>query len=267
MINGLSDTAISTARQKELFEEIHDTYYESSDDATAQAYKERFVYNHILESLGDSRSVIELASGIGATVGWLKKQRPHLQIAGCDISERAAADFRKRHSAPCHVADLTKPFDAGATYDAVVVMGGIHHLVADLDTAFANIRALLNPGGRLIMIEPNSDYYLEPFRRIWYKIDKNNFDAVNEHALSHPEIFKKHGAGYDLLKVTYLGGVANYFLVLNYVLRIPNWVKKFIARPLMGFERVYHKLPGALPFASFIACWRLHQAAPRHGKA
>jgi SAM-dependent methyltransferase len=247
----------ATARQKELFEDIHDKYYESVDDPVAIRYKEKYVYNRILDFLGPGQSVIELASGIGTTVGWLRRQRTDLQIAGCDISERAVEDFRRIQQAPCHVADLTKPFKLDQTYDVVLIMGGIHHLVADLDAAFANIRGLLKPGGRIIMAEPNADYFLQPVRNLWYKIDKSNFDAANEHALSHDKLIAQYGKDYDLDGVIYLGGIANYFLVLNYILRIPNSLKEFIARPLMFVERLYHKLPGKLPYASFIACWKL----------
>lgn len=246
-----------TTRQKQLFEEIHEKYYEASDDPVARAYKEEHVYKKVLEQLGDAESLIEIASGIGAAAGWLKRHRPQLEIAGCDISECAAEDFRRLHHRPCYVADLTQPFDAGEKFDAVIVMGGIHHLVADLDMAFANIRALLKPGGRLIMAEPNSDYFLEPFRKIWYNLDRSNFDSGNEHALSHTQLFREYGKGFRERDLTYFGGIAYYLLTLNWVLRIPNRAKHFAAPFLMRAERLYHKLPGRLPFASFIACWEL----------
>lgn len=244
-----------TARQKELFEAIHDKYYESASDPTAQAYKEKFVFAPVLEMLGPARSVIELASGTGATVGWLKERRPDLHVEGCDISERAAEDFRSLHGTDCHVADLTKPFTLGRQFDAVIVMGGIHHLVADLDMAFANIRGLLRPGGRLIMAEPSADYILNPLRKLWYKIDRNNFDAANEHALSHDRIFRDHGQGFAMRELAYFGGPAYFLLSLNWVLRIPNSTKRRLAPALMKLEHATSKLPGRLPFASFIACW------------
>jgi len=107
------------------------------------------------------------------------------------------------------------------------------------------------------MAEPNADYYLQPLRDLWYRMDKSNFDAANEHALSHGKLFAEHGNDYDLDGVVYFGGIANYFLVLNYILRIPNSLKKLVATPFMLIEKLYHKLPGKLPYASFIACWRL----------
>ena len=247
----------NTARQKELFEQIHDQYYGSTNDKYAQLYKEEYLYRTIAEYLGDSKSVIELASGIGAAAGRLAQLKPGLEISGCDISERAAEDFRSIHQRPCYVADLTRPFEIDTTYDAVLVMGGIHHLVADLSTAYANIQRLLKPGGRLIVTEPNADYFLNPVRRLWYRLDKQNFDFHNEHALSHDALFREFGGKYDLVDTTYFGGIANYLLVLNHFVRFPNSLKKSIVKPAMSIEKLYHKLPGKLPYASFIACWQL----------
>lgn len=219
------------------------------------SYKEEYVYNWVLSHLGDGHSLIELASGIGFAAGWLRERRPDLQITGCDFSDRAAEDFIAMHDRPCFVADLTRPFDIDGTFDTVIVMGGIHHLIADLDTAFANISNLLNKGGRFIMAEPNADYMLEPLRRLWYRADKSNFDAENERALSHDTLLKNHGNGFRPVGLTYFGGPAYYLMGLNWVLRMPNASKRWMAPALMRAERIYHKLPGRLAYASFISCW------------
>ncbi|MBO9580831.1 MAG: class I SAM-dependent methyltransferase [Sphingobium sp.] len=244
------------ATQKQLFEAIHDRYTEATTDRFAEAYKEEFLYRPILDFLGESESLIELASGVGTASGWMREQRPGLEISGCDISESAARDFTARHGRPCYVWDLTKPIEPPNRYDAVLVMGGIHHLVGDLPTAFANIGKLLKPGGRLIMTEPNADFVLEPMRQFWYRVDKQHFDAENEHALSHPRLVRDHAGELKPVGLTYFGGLAYFLLLQNWVLRIPNGSKKWLAPALMASERLYHKLPGRLPFASFIACWQ-----------
>jgi SAM-dependent methyltransferase len=245
----------STATQKELFEAIHNRYYDATTDKYAEAYKDEFVYRPVLSELGTPKSLIELASGVGSASGWFRKHIPGLDISGCDISDSAAKDYRTVHDAPCHVWDLTKPIIPERTYDAVIVMGGIHHLVADLSMAFANIARLLNPGGRLVMVEPSADFVLEPLRQLWYKIDKANFDADNEHALSHDPMFKEFGADFNLRNVRAFGGPAYFLLLQNWVLRVPGTAKAWIAPPLMAFERLYHRLPTKAPFSSFIATW------------
>jgi SAM-dependent methyltransferase len=244
------------AAQKQLFEAIHEVYSESTTDSVSEAYKEEFFYRPMLEYLGDAHSLMELASGVGTAAGWMRAHRPGLAISGCDISESAARDFTARHGRPCFVWDLTKPIHPEESYDAVLVMGGIHHLVTDLGTAFANIDRLLKPGGRLIMMEPNADFVLEPFRRLWYRIDKKYFDADSEHALSHPRLAREHAGALRPLGVSYVGGPAYFLLLQNWVMRIPAGPKRRIAPALMAIERVYHRLPGKFPFASFVACWQ-----------
>jgi SAM-dependent methyltransferase len=178
-----------------------------------------------------------------------------LEIAGCDISAKAVEGFKLRNDSECYLADMTKPFDIGRKFDTVLVMGGIHHLVQNLETAFANIENLLNPGGRLIMSEPNAAYVLEPIRKLWYAIDSNHFDSSNEHALSQNRLYADFGQSFDLVDVAYRGGPAYYLLTLNYVLRVPNSSKKWTAPSLMRLERLYNKLPGRWPYAFFLACW------------
>lgn len=241
--------------QKQLFEAIHERYSEATTDRFAEGYKEEFIYRPILAQLAGATSLIELASGVGTAAGWMRAHLPDLDIAGCDISEAAARDFTARHGRPCFVWDLTKPIQSDERYDAVLVMGGIHHLVADLPTAFANIARLLNPGGRLIMVEPNANFLLEPIRQLWYRLDKKHFDAANEHALSHARLARDHAGELQPLSVSFVGGPAYFMLLQNWVLRIPNGLKPRLAPALMAGERLYHRLPGRLPFASFIACW------------
>jgi SAM-dependent methyltransferase len=255
-INTDLDVAGELAAQKQLFEAIHEVYSEATTDPVSEGYKEEFFYRPMLQYLGDAGSLMELASGVGTAAGWMRARRPGLEIAGCDISESAARDFTARHGRPCFVWDLTKPIQPEERYDAVLVMGGIHHLVMDLCTAFANIDRLLNPRGRLIMMEPNADFVLEPLRKLWYRTDKKHFDADSEHALSHPRLAREFAGALRPVGVTYVGGPAYFLLLQNWVMRIPNGSKPWMAPALMTVERLYHKLPGKLPFASFVACWQ-----------
>ena len=246
---------MSTAAQKELFEAIHDRYYEATGDQWAEAYKDRFVYRPLLERLAGAKSAIELASGDGAASAWLLNQRPDLDIAGCDISETAVAQYRLLRDRPCYQLDLTKPFVPERTFDAAFVLGGIHHLVADLPTAFDNIARLLNPGGVLVMTEPNSDYMLEPIRQLWYRLDAKNFDAANEHALSHGRLARDFGGQFEAGEALYMCGPAYFLLLHNWVLRMPGSFKGTIGPALMAAEGLYHRLPGKLPFAIFMSKW------------
>lgn len=254
MVQG-EEMNIGVASQKQLFEAIHERYRDATTDQYAEAYKEEFVYGPILEHLEGARSMMEIASGVGTASGWMHAKMPELQISGCDISEVAASDFEALHGRPCYVWDLTTPIEPKETYDVVLVMGGIHHLVANLSQAFENIDRLLNPGGKLIMMEPNAEFLLEPLRRLWYRLDKQHFDAENEHALSHSKLVSGYAHSLFPSSLSYVGGPAYFLLLQNWVLRLPSGTKKWLAPAFMVIERLYHKLPGRYPFATFTACW------------
>jgi SAM-dependent methyltransferase len=242
--------------QRELFESIHDKYYEATTDRFATEYK----IEHILEPIdrlldGSAQSVIELASGDGQMGRLLKQRRPGLRIVGTDISEKAARDYERASGSRCHVVDFTKPFHLDERFDAAVACGGIHHFVADLDVAFANIRDLLRPGGSLIMIEPNADYFLQPLRSLWYRLDRKNFEASTERALSHRALLERFSHDFRCESVVYKGGPAALLILHNWALRIPQSWKPFYARPLMAIDRAWQFLPTTYPFNFFVAKW------------
>ena len=43
--------------------------------------------------------------------------------------------------------DLTRPVAMAETYDGAIVVGGLHHCVADLAQTLRNIAAMIRPGG------------------------------------------------------------------------------------------------------------------------
>jgi len=242
--------------QRELFTAIHDKYYEATTDRFATQYK----IDHILEPIDrlldpGARSVVELACGDGSTGRWLKQRRPGLRIVGTDISEKAAQDYERATGSRCYVADFTKPFAIGERFDAAIACGGIHHFVADLETAFDNIRQLLRPGGSLIMSEPNADYILQPLRALWYRLDRKNFEACSERALSHDEMLKQFSKHFRCESIAYKGGPAALLLLHNWALRVPQSWKPWYARPLMALDRAWERLPTKLPFNFFVAKW------------
>jgi SAM-dependent methyltransferase len=242
--------------QRELFTAIHDKYYEATTDRFATQYK----IDHILEPIDrlldpGAKSVIELACGDGSTGRWLKQRRLGLRIVGTDISEKAALAYERATGSRCYIADFTKPFDIGERFDAAIAVGGIHHFVADLEAAFENIRRLLRPGGSLIMSEPNADYFLQPLRTLWYRLDRKNFEAYSERALSHDEMLKQFSKHFRCESVAYKGGPGALLLLHNWALRVPQSWKPWYARPLMAVERAWERLPTKLPFNFFVAKW------------
>jgi SAM-dependent methyltransferase len=181
--------------QKAYFEEIHDAYNAHYYDASSMRFREEFIYDPLFEGLDfNEKDVLELASGAGANAQAIQKRFPRARITGCDISESACADFRKKIGCPSFQTDLTVPIESPKTYDILVVFGGIHHCVSNLPVVLENVCKLLRPGGYFLMFEPNNQYFLEGIRKFWYKHDAY-FEADTEGALAHDDLLNLANTG------------------------------------------------------------------------
>jgi ubiquinone/menaquinone biosynthesis C-methylase UbiE len=108
-----------------------------------------------------SAKIIELFWGRGNGLHALA-QLGFNNLEGADLSSSLLGQYSGR--AKCYVCDCRRlPFE-DATYDAVIIQGGLHHLQQlseDLVACLDEIRRVLKPGGRFVMVEP----WLTPFLR------------------------------------------------------------------------------------------------------
>ncbi len=250
-------------RQREHYDAIHDAYEEHYYDAESMEYRRRFLFSTAFDGCNlNGKRVADLASGSGHNSLLLLNRFPQAEVVGFDISPRARAAYEQVVGRPAFELDLTKPMPAGETFDAAIIVGGLHHCIVDLPQTFANLGGMIKPGGTLfILLEPNRDFFLQFVRTLWYRNDRL-FEADTEEALRHDAIAATAHQWFEPEKVLYFGGPA-FFLVLNsLVLRISPRVKKRIARPLMAIEQAYMKLPGRLLFPVFMARWTRRDLPP-----
>jgi SAM-dependent methyltransferase len=133
-----------------------------------------------VDRLPRSSRVVELFCGRGNGLVALERLG-FRSLEGVDLSPRLTA--RYRGPAQLYVGDCRHlRFEAGSK-DVVVIQGGLHHLPAvpgDLKQVFCEINRILQPSGRVAIVEP----WLTPFlqvvhaasasrllRRLWPKLD------------------------------------------------------------------------------------------------
>ncbi len=244
------------ARQRAHYERIHDAYEAHYYDEASMRYRREFMYDTLFAGIDLSgKLVADLACGSGHNSLAVKRRFPTAEAHGFDVSPSACAAYRERTGGPAFLIDLTQRASFPRAYDAALVVGGLHHCVADLPQTMENLAAAVRPGGLLFMVEPNRRFLLEPLRQLWYRHD-TYFDAATEQALDHTALARVAETYFAVDSVHHAGGPA-YFLVLNsLILRVPRAAKRALVPPLFALERAWNRLPGRLPFAFFAAVWR-----------
>jgi SAM-dependent methyltransferase len=243
-------------KQKEHYQSIHDNYERHYFDESSMAYRSRFVYDELFRGLDlNNKLVADLASGSGHNSLAILDRFPSCSPIGFDISEKACDSYRKIVKRDAYLIDLTAGIDPGIRVDLAMIFGGLHHCVSNLSATFLTIAHIIKPGGLLLMFEPNSRYFLEGARKLWYHMDKY-FESDTEAALDHDRISAICADNFTPEYCRYMGGPA-YFLICNsLVFRIHHRTKKYIAPLLFNLEFIYNKLPGRFWYPYFIARWQ-----------
>lgn len=132
------------------------------------------------ESWPSDARVVELFCGRGNGLHALQ----HLgftRLEGVDFSAALVAKYSGL--AKCVVADCRQLPFADASRDIAIVQGGLHHLLelpADLERVVGEVRRVLRPGGRFMVVEPWRTPFLRfvhwvgsfrAARRAWDKLD------------------------------------------------------------------------------------------------
>ena len=252
----MSTQPSSSQRQAAHYHKVHDEYAAHYYDAASMRYRDEFFFDIAFEGLSlDHKLVADLACGSGHNSVALLERFPTALITGFDISARACEDYQAVTGRPAMHLDLTAGHYEGPEFDAALIIGGIHHCVADIPGTLRTLGRMLKPGAILIMIEPNKRCFLELARRLWYRADRY-FEESTEGALDPSELLQQAGGMFEAQNTVYRGGPA-YFLILNsLVLRIPLKAKNRLAPPLFLAERAFNRLPGRSLFPYFIARWR-----------
>lgn len=114
----------------------------------------------------EGERILEVGCGMGRYTLLLAERG--VRVEGLDLSPVLLERLRNfdggRYRIPLHCADIMEaPAELRGRFDAVVGFFALHHM-HDLRGCFASMARMLNPGGRVIFLEPNAYnplYYLQ----------------------------------------------------------------------------------------------------------
>jgi SAM-dependent methyltransferase len=117
-----------------------------------------FVAGALASRTAPTRTVVEIGFGTGLFLATLAARHPEIQFHGVEVDDKMVAHARARHVRPnLHyvkglLGDL--PAEVRGACDFAYSIDVIHH-VHDHPRFFAEVRALLAPGGTWAVVEPN----------------------------------------------------------------------------------------------------------------
>lgn len=226
--------------QAELYAKISEDYEKHYDDECSQRYRREFIYEPLFRGVPlAGADVLEAMCGSGQATGFLLEQQA--RVTGLDIAEPSIASFGARWPGARGIcASILESGLPGASFDVVLVIGGLHHLHPDLDRGVREIARLLRPGGHFLFVEPHAGSLPDVARKVWYKLDR--FFAENEASVDVERMFGAHEALFQKVDERYFGTIA-YMLVFHAMLfRIPAGMKAYYAAPLFRLERLLRPL-------------------------
>jgi len=240
--------------QKILYEKIHNTYSENYYDFWSSKYREIFIYKKLFKNINFSeKNVIELACGEGHVTNYLLNNFNKIRVCGIDISDKAIKIYKRKYKTKGYIFDLTREFHLNEKFDYAIIVGGLHLCVNNIEQALKNISNLLISGGILFIFEPNSNFFLEPIRKYWYKRDKYFINNRVE-ALDHTIICKLNN-NFECIFLNYLGGPGWLLICNSLIFRIPKFIKNIISPLLIIVEFFWNLLPNYFK-VTFMARWK-----------
>lgn len=242
-------------RQKAHYQRIHDAYGAHYYDSTSLDYRRRFIFSEIAKRVDFSGlRIADLACGEGYNSVLLRERFPSASPEGFDISPAACIAYQRVVGSAAHQADLTQKIKPPGTFQGAIVIGGLHHCVANLPMALSNLAAFVEVGGKVVLVEPNINFIGQFARDFWYRRDRY-FEAETERALDPAQLLAATHGAFREVATRYFGGPAYFFILNSLVTRVPLSIKRLAAPPLFWIETAWNVLPGKRPFPAFLSIW------------
>jgi SAM-dependent methyltransferase len=242
------------AAQKAHYNRIASEYEAHYDDPSSRRYREQFIDGPMFGGIDlRGKHVLEAMCGAGLTTEALLARGA--EVTGLDISEACIESFRKRWPQCRSVCgSVTRSDFPDESFDAVVVVGGLHHLQPSVDPAIDEIHRVLKPGAWFSFLEPHSGSLPDLFRQQWYKRDHMFED--NEAAIDIDHLKRKYAKHFVFEREVYCGNLAFLLVYNSLAFRIPLRLKPFYTPALLRVEAMLNRLQGKRLGCFAICGWR-----------
>jgi SAM-dependent methyltransferase len=240
-------------RQADHYDAIAAAYEVHYSDEWSLRYRRTFINERMTRGIDLAGArVLDAMCGSGQLATYL--EAAGAVVTGLDVSQEVIERFRTEHPQCEGVARSI--FDSGfedGHFDAVMVVGGLHHVHPETDRAIDEMYRVLKPGGHLCFAEPHVGSLPDLARRLWYRFDPL-FEA-NEAGIDLEHLTRMHGHQFEFSAPTYTGGPA-YLLVYNsMVFRVPRAVKRLYSPLLLLLERPIQRLQGRRTSCMVVCQW------------
>jgi SAM-dependent methyltransferase len=241
--------------QRQHYDRLAAQYELHYSDEYSMQYRFRFFYAPMTQSIElKGRRVLDALCGSGQTTHYLLMKGA--KVTGLDVSGEVISEFRRRwpEASAVHASILDSKLD-DASFDCVMIVGGLHHLHPHVDETIDEVHRILKPGGYFCFMEPHVGSLPDLVRRLWYRIDRKMFEE-NEGAIDVGALEMRNSRRFEFVITKYCGNVA-YLLVLNsLVFRIPIRWKRYYSPLLMKLEGLIGKYQGPALSCFVLGRWR-----------
>ncbi len=236
------------------YDRISGVYAEHYGDDASQSYRRDFIFRELFKEVDlKEKSVLEAMCGSGETTQYLLEQGA--SVTGLDISGKEVEAWKQRWpdcDGVCGSVLNTKFHDD--SFDAIVVVGGLHHVHPHVNDALSEFYRILKPGGVLCFVEPHAGSLPDKVRSIWYRFDRYFED--NEKSIDVQAVKAEFNTRFTCVGEHYGGGIA-YLLAFNsLIFRIPLRFKRFYSPFLFWLERIFSRSQ-VKSLSCFVVCrWK-----------
>jgi 2-polyprenyl-3-methyl-5-hydroxy-6-metoxy-1,4-benzoquinol methylase len=113
------------------------------------------------KNVAKSVKIIDIGCGTGELLSYLWKEG-YQCLYGNDISQMMLKIARQKVPHAIFYYGSINKVEIKERFDYIIITEALHH-IPDLQLTFQSLKALLNPGGEIVLLEPNEKWYFENF--------------------------------------------------------------------------------------------------------